>query len=627
MAGNQLRSLKAELEALPVADALPDFSSAGYRSQPVAMPENLKWVQVDLGRVMRVDDIVLVPAVLPSATGSSAALGFPLRFCVEVSHTEDFAVSQVAGDFTKADFPDPGPMPVVLSKLALDARFVRVTARVLRGEPDNYFLALGELVVCAGNRNVAQHSQVQAMDVLDSPRWKPTALVDGISVVGKPVESRSIPTNGYHGGIEQQADAVQWVQVDLGSSMPLDEVRLVPARPADFPDTIGFGFPPEFKVEVAEDAAFTHPVVLADHTAREFPNPGDRRVILGAAGLSGRYVRMTAVRLWQRSRAAGQYVFALSEMEVISRGVNVAMEKGVTESSPLMENVEGERRWAPAYLVDGIAPREGVGSFAEWLSAVARRQAIHRDIKSLEMETASLRQAAGVRLAWLAGLMAAALVAAGLGLIWIGRLRQRQQTHRLRGQIARDLHDEIGSNLSSIGILSQLGLDAAPDAESMRHELAEIRRVSSETADSMHDIVWLISPGKKTAGDLAGRLRDTAGLLLAGVKWDMQVDGLDGSSGLSMEAQRDLFLIFKEALHNICRHSAARHATISLTQSARQLTLRLADDGKGYDSVAVKRGQGLQNMARRAAACGGQLRMVAAPQNGTVLTFTIPLKK
>jgi signal transduction histidine kinase len=168
-------------------------------------------------------------------------------------------------------------------------------------------------------------------------------------------------------------------------------------------------------------------------------------------------------------------------------------------------------------------------------------------------------------------------------------------------------------------------MDAAPDAEAMRHDLEEIRRVSTETADSMHDIVWLISPGKKTAGDLAARLRETAGLLLTGIEWTMQVDGLEGASGLTIEGQRDFFLIFKEALHNIRRHSAARHVSISLTRSARLLTLRIADDGKGYDPAAIRRGQGLQNMERRAAACRGQLRMDTAPSHGTVLTLAIPL--
>lgn len=620
----RLHTLRDDLEALPVSDSQPDFSHPGYRSLPAAMQETTKWVQVDLGRVMQVDDIVLVPAVLPSSTGTSMALGFPVRFRVDTSLTRYFAEKETVGDFSTVDFPDPGPMPVVMRKVAVETRFVRVTAIVLRGEPDNYFLAMGELVVCSGNRNVAGQARVEALDVMDSPRWSLNGLVDGISVVGKPVESRSLPTNGYHGREEQQPDAAQWVQVDLGASFVLDEIRLRPARPIDFPDTIGFGFPPRFKVEIANDAAFANSTVIADQSAEDFPNPGDRRVVFPAKGMSAQFVRVTALKLWPRSRLASEFVFALAELEVISRGVNVALEKKVSESSPLRLAAS---KWAPAFLVDGIAPREGVGSFAEWLAAVARRQAIGTEMKSLEMEAVLLSQAAETRLAWLAGLLAALFAASGIAVVWLGRVRQRRQTHRLRGQIARDLHDEIGSNLSSIGILSQLVMDAAQDAESMRHDLEEIRRVSTQTADSMHDIVWLISPGKKTAGDLAGRLRETAGLLLAGMEWTMQVDGLEGSSGLTLEAQRDFFLIFKEALHNIRRHSAARHVTISLTQSAQILTLRIADDGTGYDPATVQRGHGLQNMKQRAVACRAQLRMDASPQNGTVITLAIPLKK
>ena len=620
----RLHTLRADLEALPVADSQPDFSHPGYRSLPAAMQETTKWVQVDLGRAMQVDDIVLIPAVLPSSTGTSMALGFPVRFRVDTSLTGDFAEKETVGDFTTADFPDPGPMPVVMPKVAAEARFVRVTASVLRGEPDNYFLAMGELVVCSGNRNVADRAQVEALDVLDSPRWSLNGLVDGISVVGKPVESRSLPTNGYHGREEQQPDAAQWVQVDLGASIPLDEIRLIPARPVDFPDTIGFGFPPRFKVEVANDAAFANPTVVADHSAEDFPNPGDRRVVFPAKGMSAQFVRVTALKLWPRSRLASEFVFALAELEVISRGVNVALEKKVSESSPLRLAAS---KWAPAFLVDGIAPREGVGSFPEWLAAVARRQTVSTEIKSRETEAASLRESAEVRLAWLAGMIAALFVAAGIAVVWLGRVRQRRQTHRLRGQIARDLHDEIGSNLSSIGILSQLGMDAAPDTDSMRNDLEEIRRVSTQTADSMHDIVWLISPGKKTSADLAGRLRETAGLLLAGMEWTMEVDGLEGNSGLTLEAQRDFFLIFKEALHNIRRHSAARRVVISLAQSTRTLTLRIADDGKGYHPSTVRRGQGLLNMEQRSAACRGRLQMDSSPKLGTVLTLAIPLKK
>src|SRR3989449_147702 len=90
-----------------------------------------------------------------------------------------------------------------------------------------------------------------------------------------PKPDKESPSNGYHSGIEPAPDVVKWVQVDLGQVKPIDEVRLVPARPTDFPDTPGFGFPRRFRVEAAKSDDFSDRNVLADHTQGDFPNPGD----------------------------------------------------------------------------------------------------------------------------------------------------------------------------------------------------------------------------------------------------------------------------------------------------------------------------------------------------------------
>jgi signal transduction histidine kinase len=619
-AEERLHLLRRELTTLPGGDSRPDFSRPGYRSLSAATPREEKWVQVDLGRTSPVDDIVLVPAVMPAPGGAAVTAGFPVRFRVDVSNDEFFSRAETVADFTAADQPDPGPMPVVIRKAGRRARYVRVTAVQLRGEPDNYFLALGELVVCSGNRNVAQGARVMALDSFESPRWSLDSLTDGSSVAGRPVEQRSRPTNGYHAREETRADLSQWVQVDLGAALPLDEVRLVPARPVDFADTIGFGFPVRFRVEVSADEAFTQPVTIADHTAEDFPNPGDRRVVLPARGTTGRFVRVTAVKLWPRHRTA-DFVFALAEMEVISRGVNAAAEKPVTDSSPL--EVKGTL-WAPEFLVDGIAPPEGLGTYAEWLSALAKRHIIDGEIAVLSARASLLRDSAESRLAWIACGAGAGIVCAGALAVWISRVRQRRQSRRLRARIARDLHDDIGSNLSSIALLSQLGLDAGPDFSALRPDLEEIHRVATQTADSMHDIVWLISPGSKSSGDLVSRLRETAGRLLAGLDWKMQTDGLESRRSLPLELQRDLFLVFKEALHNIRRHAGARRVEISLTPAGRSLTLRISDDGCGFNPASVRRGHGLDNMEKRAAACRARLTVESSPGHGTVLVLHIP---
>jgi signal transduction histidine kinase len=95
----------------------------------------------------------------------------------------------------------------------------------------------------------------------------------------------------------------------------------------------------------------------------------------------------------------------------------------------------------------------------------------------------------------------------------------------------------------------------------MQVELEEIRRVASQTADSMRDIVWLIGPGRKTMGDLSARMRETAGLMLAGMEWTVEAPDGGGEDRLSLGAQRDMYLFFKEALHNIRRHAGATHCS------------------------------------------------------------------
>ncbi len=160
-----------------------------------------------------------------------------------------------------------------------------------------------------------------------------------------PPDNPPSPTNGYHSGIEPTPDMVKWVQVDLGRTVPIDEVRLIPARPVDFPDTPGFGFPARFRVEVSDDPDFPDPDSLANNTDIDVVNPGDDWWVIRSQGKAGRYVRVTATRLWPRR---DDYVFALGELQVISGGENVA--SGAVVSA--LDSIEAGR-WGARHLVDG----------------------------------------------------------------------------------------------------------------------------------------------------------------------------------------------------------------------------------------------------------------------------------
>jgi hypothetical protein len=204
------------------------------------------------------------------------------------------------------------------------------------------------------------------------------ALRERLAALPAPPPGRPSPSNGYHSAISATADAEKWVQVDLGQELPLDEVRLIPARPTDFPDTPGFGFPARFRVAVADDPTFAHAETVADHTTADFPNPGDMPYVVRLDGRKARYVRVTASRLWKRT---GDYVFALAELEATSGGKNVA--RAATVSA--LDSIEAGR-WSTRYLVDNFDSRQALPDLSDphTADAVKQRSALQEKIQALE---------------------------------------------------------------------------------------------------------------------------------------------------------------------------------------------------------------------------------------------------
>jgi mono/diheme cytochrome c family protein len=191
----------------------------------------------------------------------------------------------------------------------------------------------------------------------------------------KPGEEKKSPSNGYHSEIASSPETLKWVEVDLGRMMEVDEVRLVPARPTDFADTPGFGFPLRFRVTVSEASGDTDAHTLADHSQQDYPNPGDTSVVLRSQGLKARYVRITATRLWERTK---DYVFALGELQVFCGGTNMARGTAVTA----LDSIEAGL-WAKAFLVDGYDSRSRLESVVTSEAEPNRRKKLEAEVNAL----------------------------------------------------------------------------------------------------------------------------------------------------------------------------------------------------------------------------------------------------
>lgn len=190
------------------------------------------------------------------------------------------------------------------------------------------------------------------------------------------------PANGYHSAIEARPDSIKWVQVDLGQSVLPDEVRLIPARPVDFPDTPGFGFPVRFRVELSDSADFAVGQIITDRTATDFKHPVDNPVSFVVSKKSGRYLRVTATKLWERT---SDYVFALAEVQVLCGGTNIALGAPVTA----LDSIEAGL-WSAKFLVDGFGSRKKLTD----TQSPANPKALESEITTLSEQRRQLAEAA-----------------------------------------------------------------------------------------------------------------------------------------------------------------------------------------------------------------------------------------
>ncbi|MCX6537430.1 MAG: triple tyrosine motif-containing protein [Acidobacteria bacterium] len=225
---------------------------------------------------------------------------------------------------------------------------------------------------------------------------------------------------------------------------------------------------------------------------------------------------------------------------------------------------------------------------------------------------------------WFLLLVLAGMAGVSWALIHV-RVSRLQQLARLRGRIAGDLHDEIGSNLGGIILLSELTQHVPALPTEAQTSLQEINTTAQRTASAMRDIVWFLNPDFDTLVDMVARMREFARTLLAGVDCEFVAPSELSGQSLPLEFRRNVFFTFKEILHNIVKHAAATRVSMRVEVTGRRLTLRVQDNGRGFDRAAASSGHGLRSMQQRAADLRGEFVVESEPVKGTIVTLTVML--
>jgi signal transduction histidine kinase/ligand-binding sensor domain-containing protein len=204
------------------------------------------------------------------------------------------------------------------------------------------------------------------------------------------------------------------------------------------------------------------------------------------------------------------------------------------------------------------------------------------------------------------------------------RINRVKARYQLRNKIAIDLHDEIGSTLTSISILSNVSRQAVDkEPEQAKEMLQQISSQSKNIQQSMSDIVWSIKPDNERIENLVVRMREYAAQTLEplNIKVDVAANQSLLNKVLPMECRKDLLLIYKEAINNIAKHAGATVVHVSLFNGNKQIHLSIQDNGrwKGDNS-----GTGTKSMKDRAIAQGGNL-FISTTDSGTTVTAIIPI--
>ena len=353
--------------------------------------------------------------------------------------------------------------------------------------------------------------------------------------------------------------------------------------------------------------------------------------------------------------------------QVIADGKQVTLPPASERSEHPLRMPSGQGDWEFTYSALNFQNPEAIqfkykleGVDADWIAAGTRRMAHYNNIypghytfRVIACNSDGVWNQTGAAVAilivpnlwqtgWFQGLVAAGILGAAAGLAryvtqrrirWqLRQLEQQNAIERERGRIAKDMHDELGSNLTRIMMLGQRILEEGSQPADLAVHAQKIVTSARATVQSLDEIVWAVNPENDSLDELVGYLNQYASQFFEGtnIRYRLALPRDASQQLFPAEIRHNLFLAIKEALNNVLKHSQATEVHVNVNEFRGRVEVVVADNGRGFsppDGAPGRKGNGLENMRQRLAELGGTLEINSRPGQGTELKFTIPLRE
>ena len=214
----------------------------------------------------------------------------------------------------------------------------------------------------------------------------------------------------------------------------------------------------------------------------------------------------------------------------------------------------------------------------------------------------------------------------------LAALRQKEALEKERARIARDIHDQVGASLTQLSLLGELVEGDKNHPEEVEGHARQIEQTALETTRALDEIVWTVNPSNDTLDGLITYVCKYAQdyLAVAGLRYRLEAPPQLPGAPITPEVRHNVFLASKEAITNVVRHAQATAVSLRLRLEPASFTLEIEDNGRGLaglDPKAAQTRNGLRNMRKRMEDIGGSFHMDPAPEHGTMIRLTAPLKK